>query len=325
MRAELLALVTLLTVSCKEEWRVVLDKRPGALISVWGTSASDVWTVGGDPGTGAEILHLEGGRWKRLVSPAPGDLWWVFGFAGGPVFMGGKDGLLLRYQGGALEAMTAPMASPKTVFGIWGPTPNDVWAVGGDGNGAGFVWRYDGTSWRDVPLPSGISAGFSMCKVFGRSDTEVYFVGSKGLAMKWDGSGFQTMPTGTNRTLFTLHGTSDRLVAVGGFGQAVLLELENGAWVDRSPAGLKQLIGVSVTPKRALAVGGNGTIAVSTESGWVADPPPSTVFADLHGAWIDPTGGLWAVGGQVAAFPLVDGVLLHKGASAPPSQVSDAK
>jgi hypothetical protein len=33
--------------------------------------------------------------------------------------------------------------------------------------------------------------------------------------------------------------------------------------------------------------------------------------------WIDPLGGVWAVGGQVRVPPLVDGILVHRGDAVP--------
>ena len=37
----------------------------------------------------------------------------------------------------------------------------------------------------------------------------------------------------------------------------------------------------------------------------------------LHSVWIDPSGGVWAVGGQVLVPPFVDGVVVHQGTHVP--------
>ena len=75
MRSTWLALALLVIAGCGSEdaasvddsvrWRRVFDQLPGALISVSGTSEKDVWTVGGDPGTGATVLHFDGKAWVR--------------------------------------------------------------------------------------------------------------------------------------------------------------------------------------------------------------------------------------------------------------------
>lgn len=312
----------LLFTGCGEKWSVVLEKQPGALIAVWGTSASDVWAVGGDSGNGPEVLRYDGRQWSRLDSQVRGDLWWVYGPPGGPVFFGGSKGLLLRFKEGAFETLAPPKVTAATVFGLWGPSADDLWAVGGDGNGSAFAWRFDGTTWRDVPLPAGLESTRSLFKVWGRSATDVWFVGSRGLCLHWDGTKFDTVPTPTNRTLFTLHGVGQRLTAVGGFGTAVVLEHDGSAWVDVSPPQAKQAIGVRLTEKGAWAVGVNGSVLVRDEKGWRVDEPgPSGVFDDLHAVWVDPAGGVWAVGGQVAATPLVNGVLAYRGGAPPAATV----
>src|SRR5262249_40573448 len=47
-------------------WQIVLREEPGALLSIWGTSAHDVWLVGGDPGDGhgPMVLHYDGAAWR---------------------------------------------------------------------------------------------------------------------------------------------------------------------------------------------------------------------------------------------------------------------
>src|SRR5690606_16900636 len=108
----------------------------------WGTSDSDVWTVGGDmrDGTGPLVMHYDGAAWERVeTGQSDGDLWWVFGFDGGPVFMGGGGGVILRHEGGTFTVMDTP--TTDTVFGIWGASPDDMWAVGGTFDTNGFAWR----------------------------------------------------------------------------------------------------------------------------------------------------------------------------------------
>src|SRR5690242_12399074 len=81
-------------------WTVVAKDQPAALLSTWSSSPTDVWAVGGDPGdgTGPIVEHYDGKTWTKLDSGQRNiDLWWVKGFAGGPVFMTGSGGTILRY------------------------------------------------------------------------------------------------------------------------------------------------------------------------------------------------------------------------------------
>lgn len=304
------------TPSDQGTWSLVFEELPGALPSIWGSSATDVWSVGGDPGdgTGPMVLHFDGSRWTRRKTGESGDLWWVFGFAGGPVFMGGQGGLILRWQNGAFEKMPTP--GTNTVFGIWGTSPEDLWAVGGAGTTptGGFAWRFDGSSWKEAEgFPAEAAKDATVFKVWGRSANEVWLVGTGGLILRYDGKAFVEEASPTPRTLFTVHASSDRVAAVGGFSTGVVLENDGAGWADVTPAGAPQMSGVCLTEDRGYAAGVMGAVLRRTESGWAPEETGLEVREDLHATWIDPDGGVWAVGGQVAAFPLIRGVMIHKG------------
>ena len=298
---------------------------PGALISVWGTSTTDVWATGADPGDGLGpmVLHFDGAGWTRLDTGTRGDLWWVFGFAGGPVFFGGQGGRILRYSAGLFETMPTP-ATPGTsiVFGIWGSAPDDVWAVGGTGTSGAFAWRFDGVSWADAPgLPASLGSSASLFKVWGTAANDVWLVGTGGTIVHHDGLSATVAPPVTTRTLFTVHAASTaRSAAVGGGAAGVILENDGAGWVDVSPAGTALLFGVSLSATNAddgYAVGLGGAVVRRSASGWAPEPTGLDVYETLHAVWIDPGGGVWAAGGQVFAPPLVQGVLIHRGAPVP--------
>lgn len=320
--ASLLALASL-TGCPGEGWTVAFEDLPGALISVTGTSARDVWAVGGDPGDGSGpfVLHFDGARWKRLRTGHSGDLWWVHAFPGGPVFAGGKDGLILRFQDGAFERMTTP--GTGTVFGLWGTSPQDLWAVGGDGASNGFVWRFDGSTWSALSDVPARLREVSLFKVFGTSADEVWIVGGGGVTARWNGHALTEVVSATTRTLFTVHASAGRMAAVGGYGTGVILEHDGSAWVDVTPAKTKQLIGVYLTENGGYAVGVDGTVMRRTESGWEEEPTELDLDSSLHAVWVDPEGGVWAAGGQVLVFPLLHGVLLHRGKPIPGRSYDD--
>lgn len=300
-------------------WEIVhQDLRP-ALMSVWGSSASDVWAVGGDPdGTGPAVLHWDGAGWTRLSTAGAGadtgDLWWVFGFAGGPVYMGGSSGRILRWQDGAFTRLTTP--TTDSVFGIWGSSPTDVWAVGGAEGGAsgGFAWKLDGDAF--VPaagFPAGVAERGACWKVSGSGPDDVWIVGTDGLAIRWNGLAFDELDLDTGESLFTVTQAGGQFAAAGGFGTGLLLELEDGAWTNVAPSGIPGLIGVARSADGGgLAVGTFGTVLERRGGAWREIDGPATEEA-LHAVWIDPDGGAWIVGGQVQASPLVRGVLAYRG------------
>lgn len=318
--AALLAAAMLAGCQDENRWRVVHQQLPGALLSVWGDSASDVWTVGGDPGDGQGpmVLHFDGSTWQRLGTGQRGDLWWVFGFAGGPLYLGGAGGMILRYEGGAFTRMRTP--GTDVVYGIWGSSPTDLWAVGGveGGSHGAFAWRSTGNDWILAPgFPSDLAATDALWKVHGRGASDVWMVGTGGNVVRWDGTTMSRMSTGTGESLFTVHASAQRFAAVGGFGTGRILENEGAGWVNVSPPAASPLIGVCLSEESGYAVGQDGAMYRRGGAGWAAEDTGLMVDEALHSVWIDPEGGVWAAGGQVLTLPLIRGLLLHKGKMIP--------
>jgi len=248
-----------------------------------------------------------------MTGEAQGNLWWVFGFEGGPVYMGGEGGMILRYEDGAFSRMSTPSGS--TVFGIWGAAPDDVWAVGGDSSAlGGFAWRLNGDNWVAEPaLPADVSDRGALWKAFGTDTNDVWMVGSNGLALRWDGAQFESGDTGVGASLFTVHAADGRYAAVGGSAAGIVVEYEDGNWSnvtpDPPPAGLS---GVTLGQDDfGVAVGAYGGLLTRSRNGWSSEE--TEVSVTLHGSWIDDRGGVWVVGGQVSTPPYDDGVLLHRG------------
>jgi hypothetical protein len=309
----------------EQQWQIVHEALPGALLSVWGTSSSDVWTVGGDAldGTGPLVLHFDGQSWTRMETGlTEGNLWWVFGFEGGPVYFGGDGGVIVRYAEGTFTTMQTP--STQTVFGIWGSSPDDVWAVGGDSESVGgFAWRLSGgaDAWEPEPtVPADVPASAAIWKIYGTGPDDAWLVGSNGVALHWDGAALTPGDTGVGSSLFTVHEAGGRYVAVGGAATGIIVEYDGATWTDVTPDPPPQgLSGVCVADDGdGLAVGLFGGIYRRVDGVWTTpadlDLP---VRDDFHGAWIDDEGGLWAVGGQTFSYPLTDGVMLHWGEDVP--------
>ena len=287
------------------------DLRAG-LTSVWGTSATDIWTVGGDPDdTGNTVMRFDGEIWQSLTTGFNGDLWWVHGFDCGPVFFAGAGGLILRYQDGVFERMETP--GDATVYGIWGVSHDDLWAVGGNVSEGAFAWRFDGTAWQEAEgFPPILIRSSSLFKVWGASPEDVWMVGTGGVILHYDGERLTQVRSETARDLFTVSGNRNRAVAVGGFGTGVILENDGTGWRDVTPEGTPFVVGVVVGESSAYAVGVEGAVLEATGASWETLDTGIDIPGELHSVWIDPEGGVWAVGGQVLASPLVDGVIIYR-------------
>lgn len=299
-----------------EGWAVVHEGLPGALLSIWGTSATDVWAVGGDArdGTGPLVVHYDGAGWQRIPTGlAQGNLWWVFGFAGGPIFMGGDGGTLLRYDDGDFTQLATP--GNGTVFGIWGASPGDVWAVGGTVDKNGFAWRVSGDDVEPEPtVPASVVADAAIWKMFGTSASDAWLVGSAGVSFHWDGSALTPEDTGVGSSLFTVHASGDRVAAVGGLATGFIVENDGAGFSPAVEAAPYGLTGVFLAePDHGYAVGQYGLTYRRDAEGWREEDNELARSEDLHAVWIDPSGGVWAVGGRISNV-LTHGVVLHKGA-----------
>jgi hypothetical protein len=218
-------------------------------MSVDGPSASDVYAVGADKGEGPLVLHFDGTGWTKLPTGEHGDLWWVHAFPDGSALMGGARATVLRFKGGRFERLHNDGLARQTVYGVWGVSPADFYAVGSASGRDGFVWHYTGGQFHDQRLPDdlpmvalGEPPGFF--KVWGH-DEDVWVVGSGGTILHRHGEGpFARVPTKVKDILFTVHGTQKRWVVVGGGSSGVALESTPDGARDVSPAGSALLQGV---------------------------------------------------------------------------------
>jgi hypothetical protein len=301
-----------------QPWETVFEGLPGALLSVTGTSADDVYAVGADgrDGKGGLFLHWDGKAWSRVATPAV-DLWWVSRI-GGTLFLAGSKGTVLTYapSSGAVSKATTP-AADVTLFGIWGPSEKDVWAVGGNLEGTGpksALWHFDGTAWAAQKAPAPIEGKSAIFKVFGLAANEVFLCGAGGAWAQFDGAAWTAMATGVIQSLFTVHASKELTVAVGGFVDAVVVERVGTATPTKVSTPVTQRMnGVAVvSATEAMAVGNNGAVLRRRQTGWeLAADQPTTL--DLHSVYADTAGGYWAVGGDLAGAPLRKGTLVHFG------------
>lgn len=281
-------------------------------MSVAGTAADDVWTVGAR----GSLLHFDGEDFREFDAGVTTDLWWVHAVDRATVLVGGTEGTLL--QGNADEGLS-PLETPgtATVYGIWG-SDGDLWAVGGDANQSpGFVWRDQGEGFQDVtdelgsedPLPP-------LFKVWGRAQDDVWIVGIGGIAIHFDGADYEITTGGTSENLFTVNGSPSGdpgFVAVGGLSSAVIVENDGEGWRSATlTEPLPQLFGVSMSSSgEGFSVGLEGSVVQRKDGAWSEVNTGLEIFLPFHAVWIDPDGGVWAAGGNILSPTLSAGMLLH--------------
>lgn len=304
-------------------WSTVLQREPTAFFGVAGASDRDVWIVGADKGSGPAVLHFDGATWERVPTGHRGDLWWVAPTRSA-VYFAGAEGTILRRKDGAVERLKTPGLGRQTLFGLWASDGGDVWAVGGAAGRDGFVWHLEGDTFTPVPLPLDIPRRADgelpgLLKVWGDGAGAVWVVGDRGAVLRSDAGGpLRVVASGTTARLFTVAGHGADIVAVGGTGTGVLLE-GSTSLVDRAPAATPLLQGVTVGEDGvAVAVGQRGSVLLRDGTTWRAENHgQSTDYESLHAVYRDPSGGIWAVGGNVLSASLDAGVVLHAGAAVP--------
>jgi len=314
-----------------EGWRVVAQVGPdvGALMSVWGPSPSELFVAGGQPEAGGgRMLRGHDSVWEPESLPAGvGMLNWVYG-VDGSVWSVGLGGAIVRR---GADGVWASEASPtdRTLWGVWGASADELWAVGGDGvvDDPVLLRRTpageggEGGEWTLVELPELDANGdaHALFKVWGRAADDVWIVGDAGAALHYDGLVWTAIPDPAGVDLISVWGSaSEGVIAVGGRANARVVRWIDDAWVGQV-AGEPGLNGVWVDPEGgATLVGLQGSIhalarldRATSSPGFDLEPEPSGTSMVLHAVFGFAGGPRYAVGGSLLMAPPFVGVIVH--------------
>src|SRR5437868_5832510 len=123
--------------------------------------------------------------------------------------------------GPTLVWTSVPSAASQRLFGVWGSSASDVWAVGYE-----TLVHYNGTAWSSV-TPSLTGTGQVLRSVWGTSASNVWAVGYDSPAftakiLHYNGASWSTVASGTTNPLVSVWGSSASDVwAVGDLGTIV--------------------------------------------------------------------------------------------------------
>jgi hypothetical protein len=301
-------------------WRTILQHLDGTLLAAWGTSAKDVYAVGGPRGNTpykALVMHYDGMAWTRLDANNADTYWWVHGSSATDVWMTGDNGRISHWDGA--NFVDHSIKTKATIFGVWAAAPNDAWAVGGtpdtgSGTDNDVVLHWDGAAWTPSPLPQAL--GRTYFKVWGANADDIYVVGEAGTiwhraARAWT---LVSTPPIAHGTLLTVHGcAANDVYAVG---SRDVLHFDGARWAAERVTLENDVNGVACSAAGVVIVGFGGSKQRKIAGVW-NDDFGTKPYSDLHGAWIDPDGGMWAAGGSFIADPQPgvtrDGVLAYYG------------
>lgn len=309
MRRALCLLALPLVLACPggDEWTEPFAAEDfGWVLSVAGSSEA-LFVVGGQPGTG-RLRVRRGGSWSgdEALPAGTGLLNWVHAFAPDDVFAVGEGGRILHYDGSAWQVETTTVT--EDLWGVWGASSDDVWAVGGRGRAEGqatLLRRQQGT-WRAQALPPLERPGvFALFKVWGASANDVFVVGQRGAVLRFDGTTWTEEGLGTSQDMIAVWGSSpNHVVAVGGRGNGVAAVWDGASWNRFDLGTLPGLNGVWTGAAGSAWVAGEaGTLGeLDTATGEVTlfELPltPQERQSDFHDVFQDERGGVVSGGGN---------------------------
>ena len=292
----------------------------GALLSVWGASADDVWAVGGqveavgEAGVGL-LMHSDGTVWTPQTLPDGTPLLnWVHG-AGGETWLVGNAGSTLRSDGSGFAAVESPTEVP--LWGVFVVGPGDSWAVGGDAfdsDGTGVILHWDGATWTDMPMPALDRSSAALFKVWAAAANDVWAVGDAGVIIHYDGAAWSQVPSGTGNDLISLWGTgADDIVAVGGRSIGTVARWDGAAWTSFDVGQVPGLNGVWMDADGvATLVGNRGAAALLPPGSMELNADPTTAeLMVLHAVFGFGDGRRVSVGGSLDRSPPYVGVILE--------------
>jgi hypothetical protein len=223
-----------------------VDVEGGLLVSLWGSSGSDVFAVGSlwpfnEGFYEAYVAHYDGTGWSPMevgsgtCSAADGgfrcnvELSDVWGSSGTDVYAVGNYRLfdvpegdravIFHYNG---EEWSEVLRQPSLEFRkIWGSSPTDIYVTGNTLTGesseraAGALWHFNGSAWSEVPSPTSSPLG----AVWGSSSSDIYVLAgaqaTSGTIWHFDGTAWSPINTGASRLLDIWGSSAADVFAVG--------------------------------------------------------------------------------------------------------------
>lgn len=294
------------------ELSLSLDTSRGAIFSVWGDGPENIVAVGGQPTAGLQ-LRYQGGAWvEEPLPPMTPRLSWVAGIEG-RLYAAGYFGALLRREDEGWASEVSGVDEP--LWGVWGASEAEVWAVGGGAPPAPPVLlRRTAGAWQRVDVAAISGDGHALYKIWGRAADDIYAVGARGLVLHYDGVEWRREESGTSVTLIGVFGdpNGEDVVVAGGRSSGVVLRRSGGLWQVRGLPEEDGLDGAWIDEDGvATVVGRRGFIGVfpRESAGWVREA--SGVEDELHAVFGVPGGPVFAVGGRFDMAPYT-GVILRR-------------
>lgn len=235
-------------------WKVSPSGTSKNLGGVHGSNPADVWVVG----EGGITLHFDGNKWQEVtkaVEKGETTLLAVRAFGPKDVWSCGTDddsGYLRHYNG---EKWEDAHVGATSLWEAWGSSQNDVWMVGSDKSGGGFVLKGDGKSFDRPPFE-----GSALRGIWGAAKDDVWVAAYKGELHHWDGHVWSKAGLPVQHELLGVSGSSPTDVWAVGY-EGTVLHFDGHTWSARSVPAKEYLWSVwASAPDNAWVAGTNATL-----------------------------------------------------------------
>ena len=182
------------------------------LTGVWSDGPSNAWAVG----NASTILHFDGTSWgvvgdvNRPIAGA--DNYNAVWGSGGSVWIVGNNSIVRCRN--VSSCTPDPVTGIDTLYGIWGSSTTNAWAVGARGK----ILHFDGTQWTSVTSPT----THRMVRVWGSGPSDVYAVGDSVMShfdgTSWTSAKISDITGNTNATVQPQQSGGSNSVGVGLWG-----------------------------------------------------------------------------------------------------------
>jgi hypothetical protein len=219
-------------------WSPMTFPGTGSVRALWGTGPTNVVAAT----SAGEVLVYNGSAW-RVAQTVPAILWSVWGTGPASLVVTGDAGAVQELDGSSWTTVPAP--APVTLAGSWSAGPGRLWVVGAAGDGtAGVAYQREGGRW------SALATGTSsvLTSIWGPGQADLYVTGDAGTLVRFNGTTWAPMASGTGDLLWSVHGVPgvvgsamavgyNSTVVRGVAGSAVRWPAADGAAPDARPAG----------------------------------------------------------------------------------------
>lgn len=149
------------------------------LRSVFPIPGTSMIGIVGDGGTALVYDGTSFSTWTIYNTGDSSAITNVWGTSYFDLYITTADGRLQHFDGNNLTTV-AGVTAPGGMNSVWGTASNNVYAVGG----GGMVWRYNGSSWSRIRLPTRAT----LYTVYGTSASNVFVAGSDGALYRYNGT-----------------------------------------------------------------------------------------------------------------------------------------